>query len=46
MTEEEREERADAFLDAVLDKGTVWLLWGVGVLAVVVAVVQVGRWFA
>jgi hypothetical protein len=33
---------ADRFLDAVLDKGTLWLLAGVGILAGVVVGVQIG----
>jgi hypothetical protein len=43
---DEVESFSDRFLDVMLDKGLLWLLVGTGVLAVVVAVVQVGRWVA
>jgi hypothetical protein len=43
---DEVESFSDRFLNVVLDKGLLWLLAGTGVLAVVVAVVQVGRWVA
>ena len=43
MTREEaREARADEFLDVATGKGLVWLLIGVGVLAVFIAGVQIG----
>ncbi len=47
MSGDEVEETfSDRFLDLVLEKGLVWLLYGVGVLAVVVAAIQVARWLS
>lgn len=40
--DEERGTLADRFLDVVLEKGTLWLLVGVGILAVIVVGVQIG----
>ncbi len=36
------EEFSDAFVSAVVDQGALWLLIGSGVVAVVVAAVQIG----
>lgn len=35
---------SDRFLNAVLDKGTLWLLYGVGVLVVIDVIAQLVMW--